>query len=394
MRLSLRFILPLVIVLSIIAYVTVHFVGNYLHHLMLLHDFTNIENKINDTKVYMFYFFVILGIIISIVTVFVAQLSLKGWMNGLRLIIKAKGASKFLTMPEYRPIVKDLRALIKNLEAEKKFIENKNMSWSPKSLKEILNKDLSGDEIIIVSNREPYSHVFKDGKIEIEQPASGLVTALEPIMRACSGVWVAHGSGSADKQVVDKHDKIKVPPANPSYEIRRVWLTEKEENDYYYGFSNEVMWPLCHIVHTRPVFKRQNWDAYVKVNEKFAKVVLEESKTENPVILIQDYHFALLPRMIREKLPHATIITFWHIPWPNWETFGICPWREEIIDGLLGSSILGFHTRYHCNNFIDTVDRYLECRIDRENNNIRGSLKNRESSNFIRSKDRKKIFLW
>jgi len=221
--------------------------------------------------------------------------------------------------------------------------------------------------VLIVSNREPYVHVKrKDNVIEIQRPASGLVTALEPIVRACSGTWIAHGAGSADRETVDKNDHVMVPPERPAYRIRRVWLSPEEEQGYYYGFANEGLWPLCHIAHTRPVFRAPDWEYYQAVNRRFAEIVADEAHTEDPIILVQDYHFALLPRMVRERLPRATIITFWHIPWPNPEAFGILPWREEILDGLLGSSILGFHTQFHCNNFFDTVDRFLEARVDRE----------------------------
>jgi trehalose-6-phosphate synthase len=161
-----------------------------------------------------------------------------------------------------------------------------------------------------------------------------------------------------------------VPPNNPSYQIRRVWLTPEQENGYYYGFANEGLWALCHIAHVRPIFRSQDWAHYVEVNEKFAQAVVDEAKTDDPVVLVQDYHFALLPKMIRERLPKATVITFWHIPFPNPEVFSICPWREQILEGLLGSSILGFHTRFHCNNFLDSVDRFLESRIDRETSTV------------------------
>jgi trehalose-6-phosphate synthase len=189
-------------------------------------------------------------------------------------------------------------------------------------------------------------------------------------VRACSGVWVAHGNGSADRDVVDARDRVAVPPGKHQYEIHRVWLSKEEEQGYYYGFANEGLWPLCHIAHTRPVFRTSDWETYRQVNEKFAHAVARDAKTDDPVVLVQDYHFALLPRMLREFLPNATIITFWHIPWPNSESFGICPWRNEIMEGLLGSSIVGFHTQFHCNNFIETVDRFLESRIDKENSSI------------------------
>jgi trehalose 6-phosphate synthase len=185
-------------------------------------------------------------------------------------------------------------------------------------------------------------------------------------MRACSGTWIAHGSGSGDRETVNEKDHVSVPPDKPAYQIRRIWLSAQEEEGYYYGFSNEGLWPLCHIAHTRPIFRGSDWSVYSDVNRRFADAVAEEAKASDPIVLVQDYHFALLPRLLRERLPDSTIITFWHIPWPNAEAFGICPWRDNILDGLLGSSIIGFHTQFHCNNFLETVDRYLEARTDRE----------------------------
>jgi trehalose 6-phosphate synthase len=347
--------------------------GKVLGQLVLVHDMSFIQRRSSDTKAYIVYVFAILGAVISLITVFIAQMSWKGWIKGLRATFKGEGLLRPISnivSPELRPIVKDLRVLIRDLESDRRVKDENQISWSPSALRDILHNELTGDEVLIVSNREPYIHVRKNDKIEIQFPASGLVTALEPIMRACSGTWIAHGGGNADREVVDKHDHVKVPPENPTYQIRRVWLTKEEEDGYYYGFSNEGIWALCHIAHVRPIFKSQDWEKYVAVNEKFAKTVVEEAKTDDPVVLVQDYHLALLPKMIREKLPKATVITFWHIPFPNPEVFGICPWREELLDGLLGSSILGFHTKFHCNNFMDAVDRFLESRIDRETSTI------------------------
>lgn len=241
-----------------------------------------------------------------------------------------------------------------------------HVDWTPATLRTLLDKDLSGPEVLVVSNREPYIHNRIGDRITVQTPASGVVTAMEPVMRACRGTWIAHGHGSADRQTVDERDRLRVPPRAPAYTLRRIWLTEEEQDGYYFGFANEGLWPLCHVAFVRPTFRESDWDTYVKVNQRFADAVVEEAVTDSPVVLIQDYHFALLPRMVREKLPKATLVTFWHIPWPNPEAFGVCPWREEIIDGLLGSTILGFHTRFHCNNFLDGVDRFVESRIDRE----------------------------
>lgn len=344
-----------------------------LGRIVLLHDMSFIQRRSEVTRKYIFYLFIGIGAVVSFITVLVAQLSWKGWISGIQALLKGEGLVRPMTQirsPELRPIAKELRELVSDLESSRKVRDENQISWSPSALKEVLQRELAGEEILIVSNRQPYIHNSRNGQIEVQVPASGLVTALEPVMRACSGTWIAHGSGSADRDVVDKFDRVRVPPGTPSYAIRRVWLSKEEENGYYYGFSNEGLWPLCHIAHTRPIFRGADWNEYVRVNQKFADAVVMEAKSDDPVILVQDYHFALLPEMVRKRLPKATIITFWHIPWPNPEAFGICPWREEILQGLLGSSIIGFHTRFHCNNFIDTVDRFLECRIDRESSTV------------------------
>ena len=347
--------------------------GVSLGRLVLVHDLSFVQRRSKDTRWYIIYFFGALGAVISLLTVLIAHMSLRGWIHGMRDLLKGQGLVRplrIMNAPELRPIVKDLRTLVRDLESERRARDESQVSWSPKALKEILKRDLAGDEVLIVSNREPYIHEKRQGKVEVRFPASGLVTALEPIMRACSGTWIAHGGGSADRETVDKHDHVQVPPGSPSYQLRRVWLTPEEEKGYYYGFANEGIWALCHIAHVRPVFRSEDWEQYVKVNEKFADAVVEEAKTDDPVVLVQDYHFALLPKMIRERLPKATVITFWHIPFPNPEVFGICPWREQLLEGMLGSSILGFHTRFHCHNFMDSVDRFLESRIDRDTSTV------------------------
>jgi trehalose 6-phosphate synthase len=348
--------------------------GHSVGRLLLLHDMSFIQQRSSDTKWYVFYLFAGLGAVISLVTVLVAHLSWKGWVAGVRAMLKGEGLLTPMTQeqhaPELRPLAKDLRSLVQALEADRRMRDESQISWTPTSLKTILHEQLAGDQVLIVSNRQPYVHNRRGQKIEVQVPASGLVSALEPVMRACSGVWIAHGNGTADHDVVDARSHVGVPPEHPEYEIRRVWMTSEEEAGYYYGFANEGLWPLCHIAHVRPTFRSSDWNHYVAINERFAQAVSEEATTDNPVVLVQDYHFALLPKLIRDKLPNATIITFWHIPWPNAESFGICPWRQEILEGLLGSSILGFHTRVHCNNFIDSIDRVLEARIDRNSSTV------------------------
>lgn len=349
--------------------------------LVLVHDMSFAEHRSAETRKYIIALFAALGVVISLITVFVAHLSWRGWMEGVRAMLRGEGIVRPFGQqqapdPELQPLVGDLRALLRSLDVERRFTDDTTITWSPDSLRRLLHKQLAGERIIVVSNREPYIHLKKEDRIQVHRPASGLVTAVEPVMRACSGTWIAHGSGGADRETVDSHDRVAVPPDNPEYTLRRIWLTREEENGYYYGFANEGLWPLCHIAHVRPIFRTSDWQSYLAVNQRFADAVVREADGDDPVVLVQDYHLALVPGMIRAVLPKATIITFWHIPWPNPESFGICPWREELLRGMLGSTILGFHTPFHCKNFLETVDRYLETRIEHESSTIsrRGNL--------------------
>mgnify|MGYP000324204159 CR=1 FL=1 len=341
--------------------------GQVLGKLVLVHDMSFIERRSADTRKYVFTLFAVLALVIAATTVIIAQLSWRGWVKGMRGLLRgdllrSPGAA---TPPEMAPLVGDLRNLLHEYQRDRQQDSGALVS-APDKLRALLQNELAGDEVLVVSNREPYIHVATPDGIEVRRPASGLVTAVEAVMRACSGTWIAHGAGSADRETVDRHDRVQVPPGDPSYTLRRVWLSKEEEQGYYYGFANEGLWPLCHIAHVRPVFRYTDWQQYVAVNRRFADAVVAEARTDNPVVLVQDYHFALLPRLVRERLPKATIITFWHIPWPNSESFGICPWRTQILEGMLGSTILGFHTPLHRRNFLDTVDRYLETRIESE----------------------------
>jgi trehalose 6-phosphate synthase len=346
--------------------------GEKLGDLVVLHDMSFAERRSADTRRYVILLFGVLGVIVSLITVSVAHLSWRGWMSGVRAILRGeKPARPFVEAnPEMRPLMGDLREVLREIDEERRIRDESTPQWNADTIRKLLHDQLSGDEVIVVSNREPYIHTRTADGIVVRRPASGLVTAVEPVMRACSGTWIAHGSGSADRETTDRDDRIAVPPDDPAYTLRRVWLSKEEEQGYYFGFANEGLWPLCHIAHVRPVFRADDWEQYVAVNRRFAEAVATEARTDNPIVLVQDYHFALLPKMIREELPHATIITFWHIPWPNPESFGICPWRKQILEGLLGSTILGFHTRFHCKNFIETVDRFLEARIEHEHSKI------------------------
>ena len=240
--------------------------------------------------------------------------------------------------------------------------------WTEAKLRDLIHARLGDNALFLVSNREPYMHVIDDiaGEPRCIRPASGVVTAIDPIMRACGGTWIAHGSGNADRKFANSKDKLGVPIEDNRYILKRVWLTKEEEEGYYYGFANEGLWPLCHITHTRPMFRESDWQMYKKVNQKFADSVLAELPAKNPLVFIQDYHFTLLAKMIKEKRADARIALFWHIPWPNSEVFSTCPYQEQILEGLLACDLIGFQVQSHCNNFLETANRLLESRVDTE----------------------------
>jgi alpha,alpha-trehalose-phosphate synthase [UDP-forming] len=247
--------------------------------------------------------------------------------------------------------------------------EDTTMS-SADTLRDLVSQKIGNALFVVVSNREPYTHSYKNGRIECQRPASGMATGLEPVVRATHGLWVAHGSGNADRAVVDEHDKVQILSGAPAFTLKRVWLTKSEEDHFYHGFANRTMWPLCHVVFVRPTFEQADWEAYQMVNEKFAAAVLEEIGDERAFVWIQDFHLSLLPRLLKEARPELMVAQFWHVPWPTPEIFRLCPWKTEILKGLLANDLLGFHLRHHCDNFLETVDRELEVRVDRERSSV------------------------
>jgi trehalose-6-phosphate synthase len=319
--------------------------------------------------------------LIALITLLIVRWSIAGpiaraaqWMRALRTGKSVTAPAGFPDFDLLRPLAREMTTLAESLtaarsaaEREAQLREAAESSWTSERLSVHVRSKLGDSRLFVLSNREPYSHVREGKSVEAVIPASGLVTALQPVLRACDGTWVAHGSGDADRETVDPHDCLRVPPEDPRYTLRRVWLSKEEEEGYYYGFANEGLWPLCHIAHTRPIFRLSDWQHYQKANRKFAEAVLEEMDgTEQPVLLAQDYHFGLLPRLIKKERPDARVAIFWHIPWPNSEAFAICPWQRELLEGLLGADLIGFHIQSHCTNFLQTVDRALESRIDWE----------------------------
>jgi trehalose-6-phosphate synthase len=323
--------------------------------------------------------------LIMVITLLIVRWSIAGpiartaqWIRALRTG-KISSRQRAPDLQLFHPLAREVATLAESLSQARSAAENEarlrdasESLWTAERLGVHVRTHLDRGRLFVVSNREPYIHVRRGKSWEVIVPPSGLVTALEPVLRACDGTWVAHGSGDADLETVDQHDRLRVPPEDPHYSLRRVWLNKDEEAGYYYGFANEGLWPLCHIAHTRPIFRASDWEHYQTVNQKFANALLEEMSDSNkPVVLLQDYHFALLPRLIKQIRPDARVAIFWHIPWPNPEAFGICPWQRELLDGLLGADLIGFHIQSHCNNFLQTVDRTLESRVDWEHFSVR-----------------------
>ena len=351
--------------------------------LTLFQDTSHIDARLEEIWKNNLMRFLVLSVLVVGITLIVVRWSIAGpiaqvadWMRDLRM--GKAGVRESHALPKMDaaldPLISEASRMASSLaaaraKAEQAFTLNARAEslWTAERLKIRMRAELDGKRLHLVSNREPYVHERDGERIRCSVPAGGVVTALDPVMRACDGLWIAHGAGGADRETVDGNDTLRVPPEEPAYTLKRVWLTGQEEQGYYYGFANEGLWPLCHITHTRPVFRLEDWNAYRKVNGKFADALLAETAGERfPLVLIQDYHLALLPSLVKERRPDAKVALFWHIPWPNPEAFGICPWRQEILQGMLGADLLGFHIQFHCNNFLQTVDRFLESKIDWE----------------------------
>ena len=351
--------------------------------LTLFHNASYIDVRLEEIWRHNLIRFLILFVLVVAITLIVVRWSITGpiaqlavWMRDLRTgktrTIKPANLPKMDSALD--PLISEASRMAKSLAVARARADKASSMparaetpWTADRLRDHMRAELGGKKLYLVSNREPYMHEKEGPGIRCIVPAGGLVTALDPVMRVCDGLWIAHGSGDADRDTVDGNNKLRVPPGEPAYTLKRVWLTKEEEDGYYYGFANEGLWPLCHITHHRPEFRLEDWAHYRKVNEKFADALLEEiAGEEAPLVLVQDYHLALLPSLIKEKRPDAKVAIFWHIPWPNPEAYGICPWRQEILLGMLGSDIIGFHIQFHCNNFLETVDRFLESKIDWE----------------------------
>lgn len=350
--------------------------------LMVVQNAGYIDDRINEiwkgNLLRLFIQIIIFSITIFVILRFFVFRQVIRLVESVKKIRMGEGKESFKDESKYSfftPLATEITHITKSLsqarlsaqEEARMRLEKLDTPWTAERLSEFIKATLKDRPIFVVSNREPYEHYNGSKGVSYRVPAGGVVTAIEPVMVACNGTWIAWGSGDADKKVVDKEDKIKVPPHEPKYTLKRVWLSDEEVKGYYNGFSNEAMYPLCLMAHTRPLFRKEDWQEYKKVNGIFAKSVLAEIKDiKNPFILVQDYHLALLPQMIKESRPDTQIGIFWHVPWPSPEAFSVCPWRKEILQGILGADIVGFHIQQFCNNFINTVGKEMESLCDFE----------------------------
>ena len=338
--------------------------GTQVGTLVLVHDMSFVERRSEDTRSYLFGFFILLGVVVALITVVIAQLSWRGWVAGVRALLRGEGSSS--RSPAGEPGAAAARGRPARAAARPRrepAREERGAVWNPEPLRAVLRNELRGDEVIVVSNREPYIHVHHgrrhrdaaSGERPGDRARAGDARLLRHLDRARQRL--------GRPATVDAKDRIAVPPDKPATRCAASGSPRKRSTATTTASPTKACGRSATSRTCGRMFRTGDWEQYAHVNQRFADAVVAEAKSDDPIVLVQDYHFALLPRLIRERLPPATIITFWHIPWPNPESFGICPWREELLDGLLGSTILGFHTQFHCNNFLDTVDRYLEARI-------------------------------
>lgn len=218
-----------------------------------------------------------------------------------------------------------------------------------------MEAELKNKRLVLVSNGEPYKHVKEADDLKLEKLAGGLTTGLDPLMQEDDGLWIAWGRADADFEAVDQENKVRVPDQN-GYTLKRVKLSEKEKDGFYYGFSNEIMWPISHTFISKANYKKDYWQSYQKVNRKYAESILEELE-EDDLIWIHDYHLALVPGILKKEDSQADISLFWHIPWPAWEAFRTIPWRREILEGMLAADFLAFHTDLFVYNFLSCAKK-------------------------------------
>ncbi|MFZ5597047.1 MAG: alpha,alpha-trehalose-phosphate synthase (UDP-forming) [Bacillota bacterium] len=216
--------------------------------------------------------------------------------------------------------------------------------------------------LVVVSNRGAWTFRETFHGLKCLPSVSGLVSAIDPVITRESGVWIAWGGRYGKKDEIIGVSRA-MPENGSRYIFHEVMLEPREVDLYYDGFANSCLWPICHSFVEKSVFNEEHWEAYCKVNEKYAGVVLKTT-TPRDLIWIHDYHLALLPALIRRHRPHARISLFWHIPFPPAEIFAAMPWAREYISSMLDAELIGFHTRNYVHNFLQTAGEIAGAEVD------------------------------
>jgi len=209
---------------------------------------------------------------------------------------------------------------------------------------------------VLVSHRGPYRLRKTPQGVRRERTIGGLATSLLPLIEQLGGVWITSGESTG---------RYLVPPRKPRFALHYLALSAEQRQGFYYGLSNNALWPLCHSFLGRVHYDLAEWNVYEEVNAEFARAALEEAG-EDDVIWVHDYQMARVPHYIREQRPNAKMLFFWHIPFPPLEIFRTLPWRHLILEGLLACDVIGFHIPAYVRNFMEAAEDILGARVDGE----------------------------
>ncbi|MER2520184.1 MAG: trehalose-6-phosphate synthase [Bdellovibrionales bacterium] len=333
------------------------------HKIVIAHDLSFIDRREETTTKYAVIFLLVVCGVVTLITVLVARITLSGWTKAIRNYLQKGLPPKGLSR-DILPLIRDIQKEVRGLEKEYLRQRQDGAIWTDKNLQSLIRESFPSTQVLVASFREPVTHCRDDkGTVTEKRNVNGLVTAMEPVVKACSGTWIAIGVGKPDKKL----DHVKIEEFGKHYFLRRIRQSKSDYESFYHGICSGGIYPLCcSMGYIKPHFCEKDWLVYVKTNQMYADAIIAEAQTESPIVLVQDYQLALVPRMVKEKLPKAVVVLYWHIPWPNSEIFSILPWGKDFLDGILSSDIVGMQTAYMCNNFFDVVRANLEARVDME----------------------------
>jgi trehalose 6-phosphate synthase/phosphatase len=217
--------------------------------------------------------------------------------------------------------------------------------------------------LIVMSNRAPI-RIIREGREErLEPTVGGVGTTFLRLLERNGGLWIAWSGGQ--KIPAPK----LMPPGDPRFKIYFAPLGEQDISEYYHGMCNRGLWPLMHFMTPNCHFSTQHWNRYVRVNETFARIAAEQAQAGD-LLWVQDFHLALVPRLVRKHRHDLPIGIFWHVPFPPEQLMRILPWREEFLEGMLGADVIGFHTASYATHFLNCCNRILHLEVDHKTGQI------------------------